>query len=76
MIDPRAAAAGLPPNPRGQGLASVGIVMCVIAGVLVFCRMCTRIFMANAIGWDDYTLVFSMLLAVAMTVCFQSSGLR
>lgn len=72
MIDTRAAAAaGLPPNPHGEALATIGIVMCVIAGVLVSCRTSTRIFMANSIGWDDYTLVLSMLLAVGMTVCFQ-----
>jgi hypothetical protein len=33
-------------------------------------RLATRIFMAKAVGWDDYTLAFSMALAVAMCVCF------
>ena len=71
MLDTRAAAAGLPPNPHGQNLATIGIVMCVIAGILVTGRMLTRIFMAHAVGWDDYTLAFSMLLAIGMTTCFQ-----
>ncbi|KAK4552317.1 hypothetical protein LTR86_010488 [Recurvomyces mirabilis] len=70
MIDARAAD-GLPPNPHGQNLATVGIIMCIIAGVLVTCRLLTRIFMAHAVGWDDYTLALSMLLAVGMTTCFQ-----
>lgn len=71
MIASRATAAGLPPNPRGDGLATVSISMCVIAGILMLCRLFTRIFMASAVGWDDYTLVASMVLAVGMTVCFQ-----
>ena len=71
MIDSRAAAAGLPPNPHGHGLAIVGIAMCIIAGLLVTCRLLTRIFMAKAVGWDDYTLALSMVLAVGMTICFQ-----
>ncbi|KAK4540883.1 hypothetical protein LTR36_008825 [Oleoguttula mirabilis] len=71
MIDPRAAAAGLPPNPHGDGLATVSVIVCVIAGVLVLCRMLTRVYMVSSVGWDDYTLVISMLFAVGMTVCFQ-----
>jgi len=71
MIEIRAAAAGLSPNPHGHGLAVVGIVMCIIAGLLVTGRMLTRIFMAKAVGWDDYTLALSMVLAVGMSVCFQ-----
>lgn len=70
MIFPRAAADGLPPNPHGQGLAIVSIVMCIITGLLVVSRLLTRIFMVKAVGWDDYILALSMALAVCMCVCF------
>ena len=70
MLDSRGAA-GLPPNPHGYGLARVAIIMCIVAGVLVICRLLTRIFMINAVGWDDYMLVISMILAVGMAVCFE-----
>ena len=71
MLDIRAAASGLPPNPHGHGLAVVGIVMCIITGLLATARLLTRVFMAKAVGWDDYTLALSMVLAVGMTICFQ-----
>ena len=60
MIIPRAAE-GLPPNPHGHELANVAIIMCVIAGVLVLGRLATRIFLQRSTGWDDYTLVASLV---------------
>lgn len=56
MIEPRAAA-GVPPNPHGQQLANVSIIMCALAGVTVIARLCVRIFMQRNTGWDDYTLI-------------------
>lgn len=55
------AAAGLPPNPHGQQLANVSIILCALAGVLVVARLCVRIFMQRNTGWDDYTLVASLV---------------
>ncbi|KAK5056722.1 hypothetical protein LTR84_012254 [Exophiala bonariae] len=64
------AAAGLPPNPHGQELANISIIMCALAGVLVVARLCVRIFMQRNTGWDDYTLIASLMLAIGMTICF------
>ncbi|KEF54305.1 uncharacterized protein A1O9_09471 [Exophiala aquamarina CBS 119918] len=69
MIEPRAAA-GVPPNPHGQQLANVSIIMCALAGVTVIARLCVRIFMQRNTGWDDYTLIASLALAIGMTICF------
>lgn len=60
MIEPRAAA-GVPPNPHGQQLANVSIIMCALAGVTVIARLCVRIFMQRNTGWDDYTLIASLV---------------
>ncbi|KIW27818.1 uncharacterized protein PV07_07521 [Cladophialophora immunda] len=63
-------AAGLPPNPHGQRLAHVSIIMCTIAGFLVICRLLVRFLVHRRTGWDDYTLIISLALAIGMTVCF------
>lgn len=55
------AAAGLPPNPHGQELANVSIIMLVIAGLLVISRLLVRVLMQRSTGWDDYTLVASLV---------------
>lgn len=60
MLEPRAAA-GLPPNPHGNTLATVSIVMCTIAGFLVICRLLVRFLHNRMTGWDDYTLVVSLV---------------
>ncbi|KAI1629388.1 integral membrane protein [Exophiala viscosa] len=69
MLEPRAAA-GLPHNPHGQGLATVSIIMCCIAAFLVVSRLLVRFLHNRMTGWDDYTLVVSMMLAIGMTVCY------
>jgi hypothetical protein len=61
------AAAGVPPNPHGQQLANVGIIMCALAGVTVIARLCVRIFMQRNTGWDDYTLIASLARASLST---------
>ncbi|KIV79658.1 hypothetical protein PV11_07207 [Exophiala sideris] len=63
-------AAGLPPNPHGHTLATVSIIMCSIAAFLVVCRLLVRFLHNRMTGWDDYTLVISMMLAIGMTVCY------
>lgn len=64
------AAAGLPPNPHGQELANVSIIMCALAGVLVVARLCVRVLMQRNTGWDDYTLVASLVRALSYTDSF------
>ncbi|OAP65557.1 hypothetical protein AYL99_01529 [Fonsecaea erecta] len=63
-------AAGLPPNPHGEQLARISIIMCTIAGVLAICRLLVRFLIHRRTGWDDYTLIISLALAIGMTICF------
>ncbi|KAI9755494.1 MAG: hypothetical protein M1815_004907 [Lichina confinis] len=53
------------PVSRADIHAWVSIISPIVAGIFFLLRMYTRIFITRVLGWDDYTCVVAMGLAIA-----------
>ncbi|KAI9832573.1 MAG: hypothetical protein M1826_001523 [Phylliscum demangeonii] len=57
------------PTTHGANLLAANIACLIIAGVFVFLRMYTNIFLMRSVSWDDYVCVLALLLSIAFSVC-------
>lgn len=64
---------GMSGHASGEAVLGVTIAMVAMAGVVVICRLYTRIFIVKSPGLDDAFITASLLFSIATTItmCLQ-----
>ncbi|EEH35587.1 hypothetical protein PAAG_06634 [Paracoccidioides lutzii Pb01] len=62
-------------NPAARDIVIVELLMPSVALLLVINRVSFRLWLAKYLGWDDYTIVASMIAGIAMN-CFPLIGVH